>query len=154
MFSWIIKFLATGFFVGYSKLVPGTLGTLLAVLLYLIMPSFSPSFYWILILILILGGTFICHRAEKLFDEFDSPRIVIDEICGYFITMAFLEKRIITIVLGFILFRFLDVVKVFPSRKLQKISGGFGIMIDDIYAGMLTNLFLHIIFRGQVFAFF
>lgn len=144
--EWIIKFLATGFFVGYSPLTPGTMGTLVAFLLYAILPTTVP-FYWILILCLIIGGTVTSHLAESILAEIDSPKIVIDEICGYFIAMAFLPKTLGLMIVGFLIYRLLDVVKIYPIKRLEMIVGGLGIMLDDIYAGIITNIILHIIHK-------
>ncbi|MFB0527010.1 MAG: phosphatidylglycerophosphatase A [bacterium] len=144
--DWIIKFLATGFFVGYSPFAPGTMGTLLAFLLYAILPTTVP-FYWMLILCLIIGGTIISHRAENILRQIDSPKIVIDEVCGYFIAMAFLPKTLGLMIVGFVIYRLLDVVKIYPIKKLEIVAGGLGIMLDDIYAGVITNIILHIIHK-------
>jgi len=144
--GWIIRFLATGFFVGYSPFAPGTMGTLLGFLLYAVLPT-SVTFYWILILCLTIGGIMISHRAEKIIGQVDSSRIVIDEICGYFIVMAFLPKALGLMILGFIIYRFLDVVKIYPMKKFEMLPGGLGIMLDDIYGGIITNLVLHIVRR-------
>jgi len=144
--EWIIRFLATGFFVGYSPIAPGTMGTLLALVLYAILPT-TVTFYWMLILFLIIGGTMISHRAENILAETDSARIVIDEMCGYFVAMAFLPKTLGLIIVGFLIYRLLDVVKVYPMKKLELFPGGLGIMLDDIYAGVITNIILHIIHK-------
>jgi len=144
--KWIIRLLATGFFVGHSPFAPGTMGTLVAFLLYAILPT-SVTFYWLLILCLVIGGTIICHKAENILGRVDAPEIVIDEICGYFIAMAFLPKSLGLMIVGFIIYRLLDVIKIYPMKKFEIIAGGLGIMLDDIYAGVITNLILHIIHK-------
>jgi phosphatidylglycerophosphatase A len=144
--KWIVRFLATGFFVGYSPFAPGTMGTLLALLLYAVLPT-TVTFYWMLILFLIIAGTLISHLAESILGEVDSPKIVIDEICGYFIAMAFLPKTVSLMIIGFVIYRLLDVVKIYPTKKFEMVAGGIGIMLDDIYAGVITNLILHIVHR-------
>ena len=149
--NWLIRFLATGFFVGHVPYAPGTAGTFVGLLLYVIFPK-NPVFYWVFILCLVISGTILSHLAEEIFDEIDSPKIVIDEICGYFVSMGFLfkpdePKRLGLILLGFIIFRFLDITKIYPIKKLQNISGGLGIMLDDIYAGIVTNLILQVIHK-------
>jgi len=142
--DWIVRFLATGFFVGYSPFASGTMGTLVAVLLYAVLPI-TVTFYWMLILCLIIGGTIISHRAENILGEIDSSKIVIDEICGYFIAMAFLPKTLGLMIAGFVIYRLLDVIKIYPIKKLEMLAGGPGIMLDDIYAGIITNIILHTI---------
>jgi len=144
--EWIVKFLATGFFAGYSPIAPGTMGTLVGVALYAILPT-TETFYWILILCLIIGGTVISHLAENIIGQVDSPKIVVDEICGYFIVMAFLPKSLGLMFLGFLIYRVLDVIKIYPTKKFEMLTGGLGIMLDDIYAGVITNLILHLIHR-------
>jgi len=144
--EWIVKFLATGFFAGYSPIAPGTMGTLVGVVLYAILPT-TETFYWILILCLIIGGTVISHLAENIIGQVDSPKIVVDEICGYFIVMAFLPKSLGLMFLGFLIYRVLDVIKIYPTKKFEMLTGGLGIMLDDIYAGVITNLILHLIHR-------
>jgi phosphatidylglycerophosphatase A len=144
--KWIVRFLATGFFVGYSPFAPGTMGTLLALLLYAVLPT-TVTFYWMLILFLIIAGTLISHLAESILGEVDSPKIVIDEICGYFIAMAFLPKTVSLMIIGFVIYRLLDVVKIYPTKKFEMVAGGIGVMLDDIYAGVITNLILHIVHR-------
>ncbi len=140
----IVKLLATGFYTGYAPYAPGTAGTVLAFLLYLIIPV-NPAFYWMVLIALIVGGTLLCNEAEKIFNEKDCSCVVIDEICGYFITMAFLPKSIPLMVLGFVIFRFLDIIKFPFIKRLENIKGGIGIMLDDIFAGMIGSVILHII---------
>jgi phosphatidylglycerophosphatase A len=100
-----------------------------------------------LILFLIIAGTLISHLAESILGEVDSPKIVIDEICGYFIAMAFLPKTVSLMIIGFVIYRLLDVVKIYPTKKFEMVAGGIGVMLDDIYAGVITNLILHIVHR-------
>ncbi len=140
----LVKLLATGFYTGYSPFAPGTVGTVLAMLFYLILPV-NAAFYWILLIALAIGGTILSGEAEKIFGVKDSSCIVIDEICGYFITMAFLPKSLPFMLLGFAVFRFLDIVKFPFIRKLENINGGPGIMLDDIVAGMIGSVILHVI---------
>ncbi len=140
----VIKLLATGFYTGYSPYAPGTAGTILAMLLYLILPS-SPAFYWLILIVLVAGGTVVSGKAEKMYGKKDSSCIVIDEICGYFITMAFLPKSLPLMILGFAVFRFLDIFKLPFIRRLEDVKGGLGIMLDDIAAGMIGSVILHLI---------
>jgi len=140
----MVRFLATGFFVGYCPVAPGTAGTFVALLLYVILPT-NPVFYWVFLLCLVVLGTLLSRKSEDIVGDDDPPPVVIDEICGYFVTMAFLPKTIPLMILGFIVFRLLDVFKLSSMRKLEKIKGGLGIMLDDIYAGMIGSLILHLI---------
>jgi phosphatidylglycerophosphatase A len=140
----IIKLLATGLFTGYMPYASGTAGTALAVFFYWLLPV-KAGIYWLILIVLFIGGTALCSQAEKLFGEKDSSKIVIDEICGYFITMAFLPKTLFFIVAGFFIFRFFDIVKLPFIRRSEKLEGGLGIMLDDVLAGRMGSMVLHII---------
>ncbi len=98
----------------------------------------------LVMLFLVIGiGTICSHHAERLLDENDSRHIVIDEFAGYLLSMIFLPPTIAYLVAGFLLFRFFDILKPLPIRKIEKIfPGGLGIMADDLLAGIYTNLVL------------
>jgi len=89
----------------------------------------------------------IAGRAERSFGRRDDPRIVIDEMMGFYITMLWSTKSLYSIAIGFILFRFFDILKPFPIRPLEeRWKGGFGVVLDDVLAGIYANISLHIIF--------
>lgn len=79
------------------------------------------------------------------FGKKDDPKIVIDEIMGFFITMLWVPRTALFIVAGFILFRFFDILKPFPIRRLEKVRGGFGVVLDDVMAGIFANVILRLI---------
>lgn len=86
---------------------------------------------------------YISEEAEKLFWRKDSPQIVFDEVVGAFISVFLLPKKIEYIILAFFIFRFFDIVKPYPIRKIdEKVKGGFGVMLDDVIAAVYTNLTL------------
>ena len=131
------------FFLGYSPFAPGTAGTLGAVPLFYLMASYLSSEWYILILIIITGlAIAVNSRAEKIYNREDPGEVVIDEVVGYLITMAFIAPTAVNIVLGFLLFRALDILKPFPCRRLEKFHGGYGIVLDDVAAGVCANLLL------------
>ncbi|MBI5194614.1 MAG: phosphatidylglycerophosphatase A [Nitrospirae bacterium] len=145
----IIKFLATGFYSGYSPLAPGTAGSLVGILLYLLIQNISYSSY-ITIVVLIFGiGVYISAQAEVIYQKKDCSNIVIDEIAGMLVSLAFFSNgpgRIKFIISGFILFRIFDIIKPFPVRTIdRKLGGGWGIMLDDIMAGVYANLLLRVL---------
>ncbi len=142
--NWIVRFLATGFFVSHLTPAPGTAGTVVGLLLYLLLPT-TPQFYWLFLIFLIIAGTWISSLAENIFGETDSPLIVIDEICGFFVCMAFLPKKFGLVVLGFLLFRLGDIRKLYPVKRIQALAGGVGVMADDIFVGVMVNIILHVI---------
>ncbi|MDD5687671.1 MAG: phosphatidylglycerophosphatase A [Elusimicrobia bacterium] len=137
LLKYFIKFFATGFFVGYIPIAPGTFGTILAAGIWWILPK--PVFY-IVFIFLLLVSVFVCGEAENIFGIVDDKRIVIDEIIGYFIAVLFLPKTYFVLLSTVILFRFFDIVKPFFIKSVQKYKGSAGILADDILSGIITNL--------------
>ena len=142
----IFTFLGSGFGAGYTPFLPGTAGTLLAVVIYLVLSRiFTHPFSYVVMLVIFSGfGVWICGKCDHHFEKKDSPVIVIDEIGGFLITMFALPVSFRFIFLGFILFRAFDILKPFKIKRLERLPGGWGIMADDIAAGILANLMLHI----------
>ncbi len=142
-----IQFLALGFGSGLAPKAPGTFGTLAAVPLYLLMSSFSPLFYGALVIVLTVAGFYICGKAASEVGVHDHPAIVWDEFIGFFITMFMVPLSWQSVVVGFILFRIFDILKPWPISWIdKKVSGGFGIMLDDILAGFFALIIMHFIF--------
>jgi phosphatidylglycerophosphatase A len=140
-----ILLLATGLGAGYSPLVPGTMGTLVAIPVYLILSSIpSPVYEWTVITFFFLAS-WVSGRAETYWGKKDDQRIVIDEIMGFLTTMMWLPRTFAFIILGFFLFRFFDILKPPPIHRLESISGGYGVVLDDVLAGVYANIVLHIL---------
>lgn len=134
-----IHLLAFGFGSGCSPFAPGTMGTLMAVLFYLPLSLLDVSYYAIAVVIISLVGIWICDVAANDLKVHDHPGIVWDEFAGFFITMFAAPSGWLWIVVGFILFRLFDILKPWPISWLDsKVKGGFGIMIDDIIAGIFA----------------
>jgi phosphatidylglycerophosphatase A len=134
---------------GFSPVAPGTAGSLIAVLLFYFL---SPIPVWILIpvlLILFFAGVYAGTRIEKEKGK-DPSIVVIDEFVGMGISLMFLEKDWRIFLIAFIFFRLFDITKPPPINLSQKLAGGYGIMIDDmlagIYALILTHLIVHFAF--------
>lgn len=141
----LLKYTATLGFIGYLPSAPGTFGTIFAFLIFIILkPS---AFLHILILLIIIPiGIISSHRAEMLLDDRDSRHIVIDEFCGYFCSMVLIPFSVSTLLIAFFLFRLFDILKPFPIRTIESsLSGGIGIMADDIMAAIYTNVILRIL---------
>ena len=146
--SYLILLLATGFGVGYSPLAPGTLGTLLAIPVYYFLSNISSPIYEITLIGFFFLSVWISENAEIFFGKKDDRRIVIDEIMGFLVTMLWVPKTAILMVVGFFLFRFFDILKPFPIRHLEKkFKGGFGVVLDDVMAGVYASIILHLIGR-------
>jgi phosphatidylglycerophosphatase A len=140
-----VQFLAFGFGSGLSPWAPGTAGTLVAVPLYLLISSWSLLQYTGFIVLTALLGVWICGVASRQLKVHDHPGIVWDEFVGFWITMWAVPADWVWIVAGFLAFRVFDIVKPWPVSVLdRKVGGGFGIMIDDVLAGVMACLTLHI----------
>ena len=146
--QFIVQCAATFFFVGRISKAPGTWGTLAAIPLWYFLAQLSPLIYMSVVFILLFLGILVCQLYEKNKGTHDSKEIVIDEVVGFLITMTWLPLTWQSLVVGFILFRFFDIVKPPPIRQLdQKVKGGVGVMIDDVAAGIVSNVILQIIYN-------
>ena len=131
-----IHWLAFGFGSGFSSIAPGTCGTVVAVVLYCLLPDLSLALYAILVLAMTAGGMVICGLTARALGAPDHPGIVWDEICGFFITMLAAPPGWLWLLAGFALFRCFDILKPWPIRQIDRgLGGGVGIMADDIVAG-------------------
>lgn len=138
---------ATFFYVGKIPRAPGTFATLATIPLWYLMSSLNPIWYMAITFLIVIFGIFISEAYEKTQAVHDSREIVIDEVAGFLITMVWLPVTWQSVVFGFLLFRFFDIVKPPPIRQLdQKIMGGVGVMLDDVAAGIIANLILQIIY--------
>jgi len=138
-----ILFLAFGFGSGLSKIMPGTMGTLAALPLYLLLIHSNAWIYTLATLASMLLGIIICGRAAKKLAVHDFGGIVWDEIAGLLITLYGLPFSWESVLAGFVLFRLFDILKPWPIKWLdQQVAGGFGIMLDDVVAGIFAALIL------------
>ena len=142
----VLKLLATGFYLGLLPKAPGTFGTLLGIPLSYLFLSFGPFFYLVATLLFVLISIVVTEFYSKTLQEHDSPSIVMDEVAGYLVAFTALPFHIYWIVLAFLLFRFFDIFKPFPISRLDQIPGGMGIVLDDVGAGLMTNIILQILF--------
>lgn len=132
-------FLAFGFGSGLSPKAPGTVGTLAAIPIWLLLTQLSAPLYWGLVLIAVIAGIYICGSAAKKLGVHDHSGIVWDEFVGFWIAMPFMPSQGWSLLWGFALFRFFDIVKPWPIGWLdKKVHGGLGIMLDDIVAGLFA----------------
>ena len=138
--------LAFGFGSGLAPKAPGTFGTIAAIPLWLLLIQLSVSTYWILLTLAAVAGIFISGVAAKKLDVHDHPGIVWDEFVGFWIAMSMVKPQLGSVICGFLLFRFFDIVKPWPIGWLdKKVDGGLGIMLDDIVAGIYTAALLVLI---------
>jgi phosphatidylglycerophosphatase A len=156
----LANIIATGLYSGYIPWASGTFGTLVGLLLYLIPGTEQP----IVLVIMVFAGFFIGtwasarvaaivgHRltqsaqlAKEVFqpgkhETADPSIVVIDEIVGIWITLLFLPKTLPVMIIGFFAFRAYDILKPQPARALERIPNGWGIMLDDVIAGVYANI--------------
>lgn len=141
----LLKNIATLGFIGYLPFAPGTFGSIVALVFFILLRPSIPVHIIILVLIIPVG-ILSSHYAERLLNEKDSRHIVIDEFCGYLISVLLIPSSTGYALAAFFLFRFFDILKPFPIRRIGLVlSGGKGIMADDIAAALYTNLILHIL---------
>lgn len=144
-FSSPVQFLAFGFGSGLAPKAPGTFGTLAAVPLYWLASSLNLTLYTLMILVTGVVGIWICDAASRELKVHDHGGIVWDEFVGYFITMWALPATWTWMIAGFVVFRILDIAKPWPVSHLDKhVHGGFGIMVDDMVAGLMACGTLHL----------
>ena len=139
-------FFAFGLGAGAIPVAPGTFGTLMAVPFYLALAKLPLIGYILFVLIFIALASWLSDHLSRKVGFHDHPGMCIDEFAGFFVTMAFAPQGISWIILGFVLFRFFDIVKPWPIRLLdEKVHGGFGMILDDVVAGLFAMIIIQII---------
>ncbi len=150
----ILMFLASGLGAGYSPIASGTVATAVAIPIYF--AAFHPlnhlnllhaGIYLVLLAFLFLLGVYVSTKAELALKEKDPHYVTIDEIAGFMMTMFLVPFSSKSIIAGFFLFRLFDVWKPYPIRQIQILRGGWGVMIDDMLAGLYSCICLQILFR-------
>ena len=144
--------IATGFGSGYSPVAPGTCGTVVGVVLFLPLLALARDTPWLYVPTVaatIAIAIWTAAAADVHFASHDNKKIVIDEIVGYFTALIWLPGYSWKVLLAaFVLFRFFDIVKVPPARQIdQKLRGGYGVVLDDVVAGVYSNIILQIVMR-------
>ena len=142
-------FLATAGYSGYFPIAPGTVGSAVGVLVYgalrWVQSPASPVTEVLLIFALFAAGVWAGTIAERYFGGIDPGPIVLDEVVGMLITLAFIPAGPSGVLVGFVLFRIFDVIKPFPARRLEALHGGLGVMADDAMAAVYANVSLRLL---------
>ena len=155
----VAKIFATGCFTGYIPVAPGTAGSLLGALLYWIAGMDNGILSSCLVVLVFFAGRFAADRVAQVEgphlttiagflksrshpggSEADPSIVVIDEIVGMWVSLFLLPRTFTMIALSFVMFRLFDILKPFPARKLEQLPHGWGIMLDDVAAGIYANL--------------
>jgi phosphatidylglycerophosphatase A len=149
---WVL--LATGFGSGLSPKAPGTAGTVAALLLFAFYTQTHSGWYLGLCVVSFALGVLICDRASNHLGVHDHGGIVWDEFVGMWLTMLWVPIAWQTLLVGFILFRLFDIIKPWPISWLDRqVSGGMGIMVDDVVAGIFANLCLQALIAFSILTF-
>ncbi len=140
-----LRFIAIGFGSGLVPTMPGTAGTVVAIPLVLTALELPVFAYLLLTLLFFILGIWACDEAIRYLKVHDHPAIVCDEMVGFMIAMAGAPRNWKVIAIGFLAFRFFDIVKPWPIRWLDRhAKGGFGVMIDDVLAGIYAAAVLQL----------
>jgi len=146
-----IYWFATGGFVGFVPLAPGTMGSLVGLGIVWLMGGFP---WWVLLLLAVVlcgVGIWSAQQLDKILGVNDSGHIVIDEIVGILITMVGIPVTGYWMFWGFMIFRLLDIVKIPPGNYFdERMKNGWGVMMDDVTAGIYGNLLLQLMLRAQL----
>ena len=142
--------LATGLGIGFMPIAPGTWGSLPGLLLAFLLDRWAGG--WA-----VLGGaaavaavgTWAADRAARRLGDSDPGPVVVDEIAGQMLTLAFVPHAATALIAGFFLFRALDIWKPWPANRLEALPGGSGIMADDLMAGLYGNVLLRLLAHWQ-----
>lgn len=139
-------FIAFGLGSGAFPYAPGTVGTLMAIPIYLLLQPLPWWLYTILVIIATVLSMWLCDVLSKEIGVHDHQGMVIDEFIGYWVTMIAAPKGWIWVVMGFVLFRFFDIIKPPPINYIDKyVGGGIGIILDDVVAGLMALIVMQIL---------
>ncbi|MDP6686043.1 MAG: phosphatidylglycerophosphatase A [Candidatus Omnitrophota bacterium] len=148
-FDRLCTLIASVFYIGYFPVAPGSMGSFAALFLYYFVRK-SPELLGISIVACFFLGILTSQRAEKVLGRKDSGEIIIDEFTGMLLSLYLLPPTIGYVVAAFVLFRFFDIVKPKPINKLEKLPGSWGVMLDDLMAGVYANLILRVVWMVTV----
>ncbi|MFA5093862.1 MAG: phosphatidylglycerophosphatase A [Candidatus Omnitrophota bacterium] len=139
----LVKLTSTFFYAGFFPKMPGTAGSAAGLLLALLV-SGNVAVYLATLAILVILSILVIRPAEILFGKKDSGHIVIDEAAGIMTALLLIPARPVPVIIAFVLFRAFDIIKPFPVRRLEGIHSPFGVILDDIAAGIYANLMVRV----------
>lgn len=143
----IIKAIATFLFIGYLPFMPGTWGSLAGVLIYLLVRHNIYLFLGVFAALFFLG-LYAAGRAEEIFGKKDDKRIVIDEVCGILLLYLLIPPSKLYIIIGFLLFRLFDILKLYPAKRLERLPRSWGIMADDVLSALYSYIIIQALLIG------
>jgi phosphatidylglycerophosphatase A len=148
--SWsesLALFLATGCWLGLIPWAPGTFGSLLGLPLAWGASQMPDGMRWALPIVSFLAGAVVCGKAAAKMGLEDPGAIVLDEITAFTVIFLFVPLNLVHLIAGFVLFRLFDITKPWPVRQFERLPGGWGIMADDLVAGLYARICLELIAR-------
>jgi len=140
----VVRLVSTFFYAGYVPKISGTIGSL-AGLLFFLSVSYSLPVKIVSLLVLTAAALLVIRKAEELFGKKDSRRIVIDEAIGVMIALLFIPMKAEFIVPAFVFFRIFDIAKPFPIKRIEEMESPWGVVLDDVLAGIYANLAVQLI---------
>ncbi len=145
----VIEALATGFYLGKIPFAPGTWGTLLGIPVAWAMATYLPPLWYMIVTVLfVLVASWVAEIYEQIFGTHDPREIVIDEVVGYVIAMTWLPLNWQSFLAAFVVFRFFDILKPGPIRRIDmRVKGGLGTILDDVAAGVISSFLLQVLLR-------
>ena len=140
------KLISTFFYIGYLPFAPGSAASIIGGFLYLCLSQY-PVLYVFLFVLITIAGFMLSGQMEEAENFKDPSCVVIDEVSGVMIAFYGMPITPAVLVTAFFLFRAFDMFKIYPANKFENITGGAGIMLDDIMAGIYTNFVMHAAIR-------
>lgn len=145
--NWFDKFLGSGFFTGYIPFASGTFGSIVASIIYFIIPESENILLLLgLIIVFFIYGVYVSYKFENVYGK-DPAECTIDEVVGTWIALLNIPKSFLLVVISFFIWRALDIIKPFPARKSESLPGGWGIMVDDVISAFYTFLIMQILYH-------
>lgn len=142
--NWFENLIGSGIYTGYIPIASGTFGSFAALLIYLIPGFENPEVIISVTILFFVYGVFVSGKFEKKFGK-DPAECTVDEFVGMWISLILLPKDIVIIAAAFFLWRILDIVKPFPASRLEDITGGWGVMLDDVMSAVYSLIIMHLI---------
>ena len=143
----IAVWLATVGGLGHAPIAPGTFGSAAGIAIYWLTRHWSTPAQLSIIAVVSIVGTWAATHAATHFGREDPGQVVIDEVAGQLVTLAFTGAGLYAAIAGFFIFRILDIIKPYPANRFERLHGGLGIMADDLMAGVYGCILLHVLMR-------
>jgi len=140
----LVTLFGSFFYTGFFPVAPASFASLIWVLCYLFIPGGKWLVHPLSLVLTIPAGIYLSGVMEGYYGR-DAPEIVIDEFIGMQVTLMYFQPALATAAVGFALFRFFDIAKLFPAGRSQKLRGGFGVVVDDLIAGIYSLIVLRIL---------